>query len=124
MTKLAIYLFGYDAAQTITTRTIDGERWYMASAICGLIGIANHSTAVHGQLKRKPFLNLLDNEHRDETIHIGNYGKDRVLLVNESGMLKLLFKGTKPRALAVQDRAKNTPANLKPASWSDDILNR
>lgn len=124
MTKLAIYLFGHDAAQAIATRTINGERWFMALDICNLLGISNHSTAVHGKLKRKPHLNLSDGECRLETTYIGNYGKDKILLVNELGMLKLIFKGKAPRALEVQERARQTPENLKPASWSEDILGR
>lgn len=122
MTKIARYLFGVEEALTIRTITIKGEHWYMASVICQLLGISNHSQAVHEE--RKDGLGLTDAEWRKESKYIGNYGKQKILLVNNLGMLKLIFKGTKPRALAVQDRAKKTPPNLKPASWSDDILNR
>ena len=39
MTKITRYLFGVENAQTITTRTIDGQHWYMALDICNQLGI-------------------------------------------------------------------------------------
>jgi prophage antirepressor-like protein len=47
MTKLARFLFGINEAQTIQNRHYDGDHWYMASNICGLLGIAGYSQAVH-----------------------------------------------------------------------------
>lgn len=122
MTRIARYLFGNEDAMNITTRTIDGQHWYMASIICQILGISNYSLAVHGD--RNDGLGLTDGEWRKESIHIGNYGKQKVLLVNDAGMLKLIFQGKFPRALEVQERARRTPDNLRPESWSDEILNR
>jgi prophage antirepressor-like protein len=122
MTRIARYLFGNEDAQNIVTRTIDGEHWYMASIVCQILGITNHSIAVNGI--RKDGLGLTDNERCKESIFIGNYGKQKVLLVNDNGMLKLIFQGKSPWALEVQERARRTPENLRPESWSDDILGR
>lgn len=105
MTNLARYLLGYEQAQTITTRTYDGEHWYMASDICGLLGISNHSVAVHG--RRKDAFELDDTEWRKETVYIGGYGKKNILMVNDSGMLKLIMQSKSEGALAIRKRAES-----------------
>lgn len=115
--KLTIYLFG-DNAKTITTRTFDNQSWYMAADICRLVGISNHSVAVHRVRKDK--LHLLDSEFCNEPIHIGNYGKNKVLLVNDGGMLRLIYqadKGNKPAAKAIIERIADIPKQLIPPQW-------
>lgn len=114
MTKLAIFLFGYKEAQTIQNRPIDGDHWYMASNICGLLGIMGYSQVVHNHLE--------DYEWRKEPIHIGGYGKKKVLLVNTIGMLKLIVHGKKPYALKVQERILHVPAKLKTHDWSERVI--
>lgn len=110
MTKLARYLFGVEQAKTILTRTIEGERWYMALDICNLLGMSNHSNAVHG--KRDDNLVLDDNEWQRKKEHTGNANR-QVLLVNTTGMLKIIFQGKTTRAKEVQERTKKTPADLR-----------
>jgi prophage antirepressor-like protein len=112
--KLTIYLFG-DNAKTITTRTFDNQSWYMAADICRLVGISNHSKAVHDE--RTDRLKPLDCERRKESIHIGNYGKDQVLLVNNGGMLKLIYQANTSAAEAIRVRIENIPRHLIPSQW-------
>jgi prophage antirepressor-like protein len=121
MTKITRYLFGVKSANTIATRTMDGQHWYMALDICNLLGIRNHSQAVHRK-RGKDGLTLTENEWRKETMFIGGYGKKKVLLVNDSGMQKLIFQGTSPRAQHAQDMARRTLPSLIPAGWSTEML--
>ncbi len=114
-TKIAIYLFGYEEAQTISTRTIDNQHWYTAIGICNLLGIENHSQAVHRRRSEDEFT-LEPSEYRKKTIFNGGSNK-HMLLVNDNGMLKLILQGTSARALEVQERARQTPTNLIPANW-------
>jgi prophage antirepressor-like protein len=111
MTKLARHLFGNEDAVQITNRNIDGERWYMALIICQILGMSNHSIAVHRDRERDTYT-LEDDEWRKDTIFTGNANR-QVLLVNTTGMLKIIFQGRTPRAREVQERARKTPANLR-----------
>jgi prophage antirepressor-like protein len=107
MTKFTIYLFGYKPAQTITTRTIDGENWYMAADICRLLGISNHSLAVQKHLD--------EDEQLKTTIYIGGrHGKKHVLMINNSGMLKLVNVAQDDRVPLVKQRARIIPENCLP----------
>lgn len=112
--RLTIYLFG-DSAGTITTRTFDGQSWYMAADICRLVGIANHSVAVHGERQDK--LSPTVREWRKESIHIGGYGKKLVLMINNGGMLKLIYQANTEAALALQERIAEMPKSLRPPQW-------
>lgn len=113
MTTLAIFLFGYNEAQTIKNRHIDGDHWYMASCICGLLGITGYSQAVNKH--------LYDYELRKESIHIGGYGKKKVLLVSTIGMLKLIARGRTPYAHRVCERIFQVPADLRVTDWPTKI---
>lgn len=115
MTRIARYLFGKELAETITTRTIDNQHWYAAVDICVILGIENHSQAVHRTREIDAFT-LLDSEWRKETIFNGK-NKRHMLMVNDNGMLKLIMQGTTHMAREVQMKARNTPQHLIPASW-------
>lgn len=104
MTKFAIRLFGYNKAQKIRNRPLDGQSWYMAADICNLLGIKNYSQAVH---KRRIIdqYTLAANEYRLETIYTGN-AKRQVLMVNGSGMIKLIFQADPKFTGDIQERAR------------------
>lgn len=108
MTKLARYLFGIEEAKTISTRTIAGNSWYMAADICRLLRIANHSQAVHDHLSGQ--------EWQLTKIYTGTSNR-QVLLVNNSGMLKLIMLGRTDWAHKVQNRVRQTPDHLKVNPW-------
>lgn len=106
MTKFTIYLFGYEPAQTITTRNINGEHWYMAADICRLLGISNHSLAVQNHLD--------EDEQQKISTFIGGYGKKRILVINNSGLLKLVNAAQDDRVPLIKQRAQNIPARCLP----------
>jgi len=114
-TKIARYLFGVENALTISNRTIGGQHWYAAVDICNLLGIENHSQAVH-RARTTDNLGLDGSEWRKETIFNGG-SRRRMLLVNDNGMLKLILQGTSNIAQEVQERARGTPVSLIPATW-------
>lgn len=114
--RLTRYLFG-DSAGTITTRTYDDQSWYMAADICQLVGISSHSQAVHRP--RMDDFTLEEHEWRKQTEYIGGYGKKQILMVNNGGMLKLLYQSSTPEAQAVQERIANIPDDLIPEQWRD-----
>lgn len=115
MTKTAKYLFGTELAKTISVRTINDQHWYTSVDICNLLGIENHSQAVHRK-RETDALTLLPSEWRKETIFNGSR-KKYMQMVNDNGMLKLIMQGTSPFAQEVQKRVKSTPQHLIPAGW-------
>jgi len=117
MTKIVIYLFGKEFAKTISTRTIDKKHWYTALDLCRLLGIENHSLAVHRK-RATDDLTLKASEWRKETIFNG-LRKKHMLMVNDGGMLKLIFQGRSSLAKELQEKAPDTPSNLVPAEWAD-----
>jgi len=121
MTKLAIYLFGYDNAQSIVTRTFDRQHWYMASTVCDLLGIVGYSTAVHRERRGDDFT-LEDHEFCTKTCYIGGRRKKHILLVNNGGMLKLIYQGNTPFAAEVRERVQNVPDRLIPPEWADYMV--
>jgi len=108
MTGLTRYIFGVEPAKMIATRTLDGEHWYMASDVCGLIGTTNYSSAVQNHVDYDEF--------RHEVIWTGR-GKRKVLMVNDAGMLKLIRTGRDARAKAAYGRAQSAPAYLRKTDW-------
>jgi prophage antirepressor-like protein len=114
-TRIARHLFGNENALTISTRTIDNQHWYTAKSICILLNIKSHCQAVHRERVRDGFT-LSESEWRKHTLFNGSKNK-KMLLVNDNGMLKLILQGTSARAQEVQERARQTPTNLIPATW-------
>lgn len=114
MTGLARYLFGFNEGGTIQTRPIDGDNWYMAADICRLLD----KEGQHSQLVQT---HLEDYEFQKKTIYIGGYGKRKVLLVNTTGMLKLIGCGKAAYAQQVQERLTRTPDRLKTVNWPETV---
>jgi len=110
MTRLAIRLFGYDNAQTILVRTIDGKHWYMAYHICRLVGIKNYSAAVNKKHKVDAYT-LNSSERMKHTEFTGSSNR-HLLLVNDKGMLKLIMQSNHAFASEIIDRAKKVLADL------------
>jgi len=114
-TSLTRYLFGLAGAKTIDVRQGNGQTWYVARDICNLLGITNASAAVHAERKDGP--TIRDSERCKMSIHVGNYGKDEMLMVNDGGMLKLIYLGRTPFAEEVRERVTTIPKKLIPAQW-------
>lgn len=117
-TPLTRYLFGDDRAKHISMRQLDGQSWYMAAHICGQVGIVNHCQAVRSVRSRDEFT-LESHEWRKESIYIGGRTKKLVLLVNNGGMLKLIYQSQTATALVVQELVTNIPEDLFPAEWQE-----
>jgi len=116
-TALTRYLFGLEDAKQINTRPIDNQPWYVAREICRQVGIVGYSHAVNGE--RSDDFELKKSERRHASIHIGNYGKNNMLMVNNGGMLKLIYQSNTPAALDIQDRISEIPADLFPDEWHE-----
>ena len=85
----ALQVFSYKDHQVRTT-TIDGEVWFVAKDICGILRIVDHRSAVQA---------LDDDERRGSEIATpSNGGYSEVNLINEPGLYKLIFKSRKPEA--------------------------
>lgn len=117
-TPLTRYLFGEECAKHISKRELDGQSWYMAADICGQVGMASHSQAVR-RVRARDVFTLESHEWRKESIYIGGRTKKHVLLVNNGGMLKLIYQSQTATALAVQERVANIPEDLFPAEWQE-----
>ena len=113
MTKIMINLFGYDRARAITTRTYDGERWYMASTVCSLLGIDAYSYYVNKYLTSK--------ERKKKTEYTGT-SKRHILWINESGFYKLLQVVKTKEALEIMEKTKEITSPLRPISWPEEKL--
>jgi len=103
MTKLCISLFGYENAQTILNRPIEGGSWYMAQDICKLLGITNYSNAVNKPFRAEEF-SLLDSERRYHVAYTGA-ARRRVLMVNTNGLYKLIMQADPQVAREIQEKA-------------------
>ena len=114
-TPLTRYLFGLEGARTIHVRQENGQTWYVARDICNLLGITNASATVHAVRRRGPTIRAYERDKM--TIHVGNYGKDEMLMVNAGGMLKLIYLGRTPFAEEVRARIDTIPRNLIPSQW-------
>ena len=119
-TRIARYLFGEDDAMTISNRTINNQHWYASRDLCNLLGIANHSQAVHRE-RETDDLTLNDSEWTTENMWNGK-SKRRMLVVNDNGLLKLVLQGTSARAKEAKEKARQTPPSLIPKSWQLELL--
>jgi len=111
MTKLCIRLFGYDNAQTILTRTLEGKHWYMARDICNLVGISNHSAAVNKPHKVAAYT-LARSEYQLKTEYTGT-SRRQLLLVNDKGVLKLIMQSDPAYNAEIKARALEVIKTLK-----------
>jgi len=109
---LTRHLFGDEYAKNISMRTFDGQSWYMALDICGLLGITNHSQVVR--------YHLTPDEYRLETIFTGRRNR-RVLMINNSGMMKLIVRTRTERAEQFKAVATRTPAYLRITPWPEEL---
>lgn len=112
MTKIIIRLFGYQPAQNVLTRKDNiGRHWYMAADICRLLGIVGYSQAVKQH--------LLGSEWKKETLYTGT-SRRHLLLINDSGVYKLIQIAKSESAQEIQERARRVTAPLRPTSWPEE----
>lgn len=112
MTGLARFIYGNENAEQITTRTLDGQHWYAAAVICALLGISNPTQAVR----------TLDvDEWRKESVYNGGYGKKKLLMISNKGMLKLLVKTRSDQAEYFKAVAMRTPTRFRTDPWPEEL---
>lgn len=89
----ALQIFDYDDQQVRVQVDATGEPWWVARDVCNVLDISNHSDAA-GRLKA-------DEKGVGKTETPG--GVQKMLLVNEKGLYRLIFRSNKPEAEAFQD---------------------
>lgn len=87
----AIQQFNFEGKYQIRVVERDGEPWFVAVDVCGVLGILNSSDAI----KR------LDDDERDDLDLIDPIGrKQRVNVINEPGLYSFILRSDKPEAKA------------------------
>jgi prophage antirepressor-like protein len=92
MNDLAIFKFG--GKKEVRTLERDGEPWFVAKDVCGILGLGNVTEALRN-FPKDEILNL----STTEGIHEGP-GNPNVNIVNEPGLYRLIFQSRKPEAEA------------------------
>jgi len=86
---MQLKVFEYENEQEIRTIEIDGEIWWVASDICKVLGLSNSREAIS---------NLDDDEKDDVSIADTIGRKQKMNIINEPGLYRLIFKSIKPEA--------------------------
>ena len=87
MKDLVKFEFKYHEVRTVV---IEGEPWFVAKDVCGVLELGNITEALRG---------LDADELTSEILKSGGQGRE-MRLVNESGLYALIFKSRKPQAKA------------------------
>ena len=95
MQEASIQQFESEQFGTIRTTTIDGEPWFVVSDICTCFGITN----------RNRVLQQVDDEDKGGTQMDTPGGKQKIAVVNESGLYTILFyiQPAKARGLSKEE---------------------
>jgi prophage antirepressor-like protein len=88
--EITPFLFG---ETTIRTITLDGTPWFVASDACAVLGLGNSSQAIS---------TLADLDEKGVTISDTPGGQQKIAIVNEPGLYRLIFKSRKAVAKAFQ----------------------
>jgi prophage antirepressor-like protein len=88
-----IEAFQYHDSRTIRTMLIDGEVWFVARDVCDVLGYRMSSDATRVLKDRQKGTHLVRTPGGDQ----------RVSIISESGLYKLIMRSNKPEAEAFQD---------------------
>ena len=89
----AIQVFNYDGSRPVRTVDRDGEVWFVAKDVCDVLGLGNPSEAIRPlDDDEKMTLNNSEGHSRQRG------GAQRLNIVNEPGLYKLIFKSRKTEA--------------------------
>ena len=89
-------LFSFDhEGQQHTMRTVmrDGEPWFVAADVCSVLGYANSRAAVAAHVEA---------DDKGVTNHDTLGGRQRLTIINESGLFALILRSNKPEAKVFQ----------------------
>jgi len=89
MTKDKMQMLSF-AGDSVRMVTIDGEPWWVAKDVCGVLGLGNITEALRG---------LDEDELTSEVLMSGGQGR-QMLIVSEPGLYSLILRSRKPEAKA------------------------
>ncbi|MED1419054.1 phage antirepressor [Bacillus smithii] len=108
MDQLQIFNFGQKEVRTILK---DGEPWFVAKDVCGVLGITDPRKSV----------NLLDEDERNTIPVMDSLGRQQeTFIINEPGLYSLILRSRKPEAKAFKRWITHEviPAIRKTGSYS------
>ena len=86
----SVQLFQYEGAE-VRTVLIDGEAWFVAKDVCGILGLQNHKDAIK----------VLDEDEKSGVEISDPHGRVQVTnVISEPAVYKLVFRSNKPEAKA------------------------
>jgi len=87
-----LQVFDYEHNQEVRTIFANGEIWFVAKDVCGILEITDHLQAVE----------KLDDEERGGYKIPTPYGLQEMGCINEPGLYRLIFRSNKPEAKKFQ----------------------
>lgn len=85
-------LFKFEGAEEVRVVLKDGEPWFVAADLCGVLGLTNPTEVLRNIPESDVSLSLTE----------GNGGEREVRILSEPGMYRLVMRSDKPRALQFQ----------------------
>lgn len=83
-----VSIFKFEESFTVRTVTKDNEPWFVAKDICDVLGLTNITEALR---------NLEDDERGSEFLNTSG-GRQKVVIISESGLYALVIRSNKPNA--------------------------
>ena len=87
-TTLTPSVFKFEESTPIRSLIKDGEPWFVAKDICDVLGLSNITEALR---------NLEDDERGSEFLNTSG-GRQKVVIISESGLYALVIRSNKPNA--------------------------
>lgn len=81
-------VFNYGEKNELRTLMIEQTPFIVGKDVCLVLGLKNHRDA----------LNQLDEDERRESVIPTSSGKQKMIIINESGLYNLIFRSNKPEA--------------------------
>ncbi len=79
--------------------TVEGEPWFVAADVCGILELAAHKGGYEHHLRK---LDAVE-KTRPPVSDTGGFNGARPVLISESGLYKLVLRSDKPQAKPFQD---------------------
>lgn len=104
-----VAVFGYQNKE-VRSLMINQEPWFVGKDVCNVLGLINHNRS----------LGVLDADERRGYEIVTPSGKQKVVVINESGVYHLIFRSNKPEAKAFRKwvTAEVLPAIRKQGSYT------
>lgn len=111
MSDLIPFTYGDHPVRTVL---VDGEPWFVAADVCGVLGYAHTASALRS---------LRDKEKGVRSTHTPG-GQQELTVISESGLYRLIMRSNRPEAEAFQDwlTTEVLPAIRKTGSYGQPAL--